>query len=76
MADLPAGDILFEFRRVGGSVKVTAIHAESGVEVCLVAPAGCDPHALKMAGARKLAYVMGKTAPPAQAPTRRDPRQA
>jgi hypothetical protein len=67
MAPLPSGEILFEFRRVGGSVKVTAIHADTGTEVCLIAPAGGGAHALKMAAARKLAYVMAKATAPAKA---------
>ena len=73
MAALPSGDILFEFRRVGASVKVTAIHADTGTEVCLVGPANADAHGLKMAAVRKLAWVMGKSAPPPPAPPRRDP---
>jgi hypothetical protein len=74
MTGLPRGEILFEFQRVGASVKVTAIHAETGVEVCLVGPAGGDAHALKMAAARKLAYVMGRSSPTTETDARPLPR--
>lgn len=54
------GEVLFEFRRVGASVRVSAIHAETGTEVVLVGAASAGQHALKMAALRKLAYVLGR----------------
>ena len=39
MADGDQGDILFEFTAIGRSMKVVAIHAASGTEVSVVAPA-------------------------------------
>lgn len=54
----PSGEVLFEFRRLGASVKVSAIHAATGTEVCLVGPANAGEHALKTAALNKLAYVM------------------
>ena len=54
------GEVLFEFRRVGAAVRVSAIHAETGTEVVLVGAASAGQHALKMAALRKLAYVLGR----------------
>lgn len=34
----PIGQVLFEFKQVGGQMRVAAIHADSGVEVIVVAP--------------------------------------
>ncbi len=39
MADGEPGEVLFEFTAIGRSVKVVAIHAASGTEVSVVAPA-------------------------------------
>jgi hypothetical protein len=54
------GEVLFEFRRVGAVVKVTAIHAASGTEIVLVGAPAAGDYALKMAAIRKLIYVMGQ----------------
>lgn len=54
------GEVLFEFRRVGNAVKVSAIHVATETEVVLVGPAGAGDHGLKMAAIRKLIYVLGK----------------
>jgi hypothetical protein len=53
-------EILVEFIVRGGSVKVTAIHSESGTEASIVGPARAPRAALEAAASRKLAYVMGK----------------
>jgi hypothetical protein len=36
MSDPDLGEVLFEFRRVGGTVRVTAIHVATATEVVLV----------------------------------------
>jgi hypothetical protein len=54
------GEVLFEFRRVGNVVKVSAIHVASDTEVCLVGAPAAGEHALKMAAVNKLIYVLGK----------------
>jgi len=54
------GEVLFEFRRVGAVVRVSAIHVETGTEVVLVGAPAAGDHALKMAAIRKLIYVMAK----------------
>jgi hypothetical protein len=51
-------EILFEYRRVGASVKVTAIDAKSGREVSIVGPASAGERALAEAAAKKLRYVL------------------
>jgi len=55
-----AGEVLFEFRRLGNVVKVTAIHVASDTEVCLVGAPAAGEHALKLAALRKLTYVLGR----------------
>jgi hypothetical protein len=59
-SDMPVGEVLFEFRRLGNVVKVSAIHVETNTEVSLMGPPGAGEHGLKMAAARKLAYVLAK----------------
>ena len=54
------GEVLFEFRRIGQSVKVSAIHAATGVEVSIVGPVTAGEHGLKSVALQKLIYVMGK----------------
>jgi hypothetical protein len=56
----PLGEVLFEFRRVGNVVKVTAIHVETDTEICLVGAPAAGEHGLKMAAINKLKYVLGK----------------
>jgi hypothetical protein len=58
---LPPGEILFEFRRLGDLVKVSAVHVDSNTEISLAGPAAVGEHSLKFAAMRKLAYVMAKT---------------
>jgi len=60
MNEADLGEVLFEFRRVGAVVKVTAIHVATGTEIVLVGAANAGEYALKMAAIRKLIYVMGK----------------
>jgi len=43
------GEVLFEFRRIGGSVKVSAIHVATDTEVSLVGAASAGEYALRMA---------------------------
>jgi hypothetical protein len=54
------GEVLFEFRRVGNVVKVTAIHVDTDTEVCLVGAPAAGEHGLKMAAINKLKYVLAK----------------
>jgi len=53
-----AREIIFEFRRIGSVVKVTAIDVSTGTEAVIAAPAHAAEYALRDAARRKLAYVM------------------
>jgi hypothetical protein len=58
----PLGEVLFEFRRIGNAVKVTAVHVATDTEVCLIGPSSAGQHALKTAAISKLTYVLAKRA--------------
>ncbi|MBI1244141.1 MAG: hypothetical protein GC202_03970 [Alphaproteobacteria bacterium] len=47
-------ETLFEFHRIGAFVKVTAIDAETGVEVSIVGPASANEALLSANARRKL----------------------
>jgi len=53
-------EIIFEFVRVGGTVKVTAVDAASGAEATIVGDPAAGEAALKRLAQRKLEYVMAK----------------
>jgi hypothetical protein len=55
---LPPGQVLIELRRVGYAVKISAVHVDTGVEVCVMGPAGAGEAVLKAAVLNKLAYVL------------------
>jgi Domain of unknown function (DUF6898) len=55
-------EVLFEFRRVGTAVKVTAVDAATGTEVSLVGDPAAGEAALKRLAKQKLDYVMAKHA--------------
>jgi Domain of unknown function (DUF6898) len=59
---LPKDEILLEFVVQGGVVKVTAIDAATGIEASLVGPATAGRQVLAQAAARKLKYVLEKSA--------------
>jgi hypothetical protein len=59
---LQLGEVLFEFRRIGASVKVSAIHVATDTEVSLVGAAIAGEYALRMAATRKLIYVLATKA--------------
>ena len=54
------GEVLFEFRRVGNAIKVTAFHADSLTEISLVGSAGATEAHLKMMAIKRLEYVLAK----------------
>jgi len=58
-----SGEVLFEFRRVGNAVKVTAFHTETLTEISLVGPAGATEAHLKMVALKRLEYVLSKKKP-------------
>ncbi|WP_146002636.1 DUF6898 family protein [Telmatospirillum siberiense] len=53
-------EVLIEFRRIGNSVKVSAIEPVTNTEVSIVGPATAGEHALRMAAIQKLRYVLAK----------------
>ena len=61
-------EVLFEMRRVGNVLRVTAIDARTGTEVIMVADPRQSQHTIKTLAARKLAYVLDKKRRQAQPP--------
>ncbi len=58
-----SGEVLFEFRRIGNAVKVTAFHAPTLTEISVVGPAGATEAHLKMMALKRLEYVLAKKKP-------------
>jgi len=56
------GEVLFEFRRIGNSVKATAFHTATLVEVSIVGPVNAGEAHLKLMALRRLEYVLAKKA--------------
>lgn len=54
------GEVLFEFRRVGNVVKVTAVHVATDTEISIVGDPAYGDHGLKLAALRKLNYVLAQ----------------
>ena len=57
-----AEEIIFEFRTVGDTLRVTAISSETLTEVTLVAPANAARHDLLRLAERKLRTVEARAA--------------
>lgn len=57
-----SGEVLFEFRRVGALVKVTAFHVPSLTEISISGPAGAGEAMLRNQALRRLEYVLAKRA--------------
>lgn len=57
-------EVLFEMIRMGGSVKVTAVDADSGIEATIVGSAAMTPFSLQQAALRKLRRILEKRASP------------
>jgi hypothetical protein len=53
-------EVIYEFIRVGGAVKVTAVDAASGVEATIVGDPAVGETALKRLAKQKLEYVMAR----------------
>ena len=53
-------DIIFEFVRVGASVKVTAVDTLSGVEAVIVGDPAAGEATLKRLARQKLDYVVAR----------------
>ncbi len=61
---MPQRETLFEFRRVGAYVKVSAIDAATGVEISVVGDAAAGQARLKQVALKKLEYVLAKQTMP------------
>ncbi|MEQ8356810.1 MAG: hypothetical protein RH942_14805 [Kiloniellaceae bacterium] len=55
-------EIIFEFQRVGGYVKVSAVDTLTSAEVSIVGPPSAGQVHLERLAARKLEYVLEKRA--------------
>ena len=53
-------NVLFEFRQIGNSVKVTAVDAETGLEVSIIGPANALPTDLQRLATSKLARAKAR----------------
>lgn len=66
MADMAASagsaEVLFEFHRVGNSIRVAAIDPVNNIEVTIVAPVRCEERELQRVALQKLAHVRSKRA--------------
>ncbi len=56
-------EVIFEFVRIGSSVKVTAIDPLTGTEASIVGTLAAGELALKRLAAQKLNYVLKKKSP-------------
>ncbi len=63
--------VIFEFRRVGAFVKVSAVDPRTLTEVSIVGSPWAGEEILKRTARRKLEYVLGKR-PDAGGPARED----
>lgn len=48
------GEVYFEFRQIGQSIKVVAVDAQTGVEVTIIGPASSPQSQLQRLALRKL----------------------
>jgi len=55
-------EIIFEFQRVGGYVKVSAVDTLTSAEVSIVGPPSAGQVQLERLAAQKLEYVLSKRA--------------
>ncbi|HBM90688.1 MAG TPA: hypothetical protein DD400_02260 [Rhodospirillaceae bacterium] len=54
------GEVIFELTRAGKSMRVTAVHVQTGVEAIIQGPAAYSPQILKKTALKKLAYILTK----------------
>ncbi len=52
-------EVLFEYRQIGNSIKVTAIDPKTGTEVSIVGSAAMTQYSLQQAALRKLRKKLG-----------------
>ncbi len=56
------GEVYLEHQKIGNLVKVSAIHAETAIEVSIQGPASASQRELETIAINKLKYVMAKKA--------------
>ncbi len=54
------GEVYIETQQIGQLVKVSAIHAKTGIEVSIQGPASASQNELETIAINKLKYVMAK----------------
>jgi len=60
-----SGEVLFEFKQLGGQMRVAAIHAATGTEVVVIAPLSATPLQMQNLALGKLKRRMAETPPAA-----------
>jgi hypothetical protein len=60
------GDVLFEFRRIGRSVRVAAVDARTGREAIVVGPIEAGDAALARLARQKLERLLAREAEPSR----------
>ena len=55
-------EVIYEFRRVGSAVKVSAVDVASGIEVSIVGDPAAGEEALRRLARQKLDYVLARAA--------------
>lgn len=58
--DMNGREVIFDFRRIGGSVKVSAIDVATEVEIAVVVPAGAPEAAMRAQALRRLSFVLAR----------------
>ena len=53
-------EVLFEYMRLGTSIKVTAIESNTGVEAVVVVPVGLSEQQMQARAMQKLLYILKK----------------
>lgn len=53
-------EVIFEFRQIGRSVKVSAIDVATQVEIAVIVPAGASEAVMREQALRRLDYVLAK----------------
>ena len=56
--DMTGREVIYEFRRIGGTVKVSAVDVATQVEIAVVVPAGAPEAAMRAQALRRLAFVL------------------
>ncbi len=58
--EIELNEVLYEFRRIGGMIRVCAIDPVTNTEITMIGTSGHSEHDLKRLARRKLAYVIEK----------------